>query len=615
MGHHLCRGVVPNKQVVDNSRNNIRRTCSKAQYRVRCSELTSEDFEKGYPVKVVVFDLDETLTLVTLMNKNGCYGEEERAYVAKWNFESPWVEGSRIAKLKQMFENVVVGKNGKPRLLSVLTKNGNLGGVKAVLDLLNAADLGNYFNAIWTMPWRDGCSNGMYQESSGEWKFFDPPLTKVHNHKADILHNVAHEPTSWFPQLANMSSERSRDFLDMRPEGVVLVDDMRANFKSDSGVSLLRYVKVARYDAHYRNRGFLRDMGGIGAHCDEDYEYLKRFLDDPWMYQATLSVRCLERDYEGSDQQLPVKLVLFDFDETLTLTTFLPKREPNEENWSDADLVRYNFESTFLSGSRVQKLRTMLRELARRWTLAVLTRNEAGVNTVLTLLKMAHLDESFQAIWVMPWTPDSKIQKGPSLPDNTGAYKSGSQWKFFRAPFEQVYSHKADAIHHLVANPRVWFPQLAEASIASRRLQRLLNMRVENVVLVDDERANFRSEYGDEAKVLRYCKVARYDEKYRDCGVLNQMGGIGAHSDEDYANLKAFLQQPWDYPYESAPAESTGQFMVESNEEEVDDGLVRNLQIDDEHKTPRQRTKNLHVPVHELILHRFAKVCACLCSS
>ena len=29
-------------------------------------------------------------------------------------------------------------------------------------------------------------------------------------------------------------------------------------------------------------------------------------------------------------------------------------------------------------------------------------------------------------------------------------------------------------------------------------------------------------------------QVSRYDETYRDCGLLDQMGGLGAHSDTDY---------------------------------------------------------------------------------
>lgn len=31
-----------------------------------------------------------------------------------------------------------------------------------------------------------------------------------------------------------------------------------------------------------------------------------------------------------------------------------------------------------------------------------------------------------------------------------------------------------------------------------------------------------------------FCQVSRYDETYRDCGLLDQMGGLGAHSDTDY---------------------------------------------------------------------------------
>ena len=34
--------------------------------------------------------------------------------------------------------------------------------------------------------------------------------------------------------------------------------------------------------------------------------------------------------------------------------------------------------------------------------------------------------------------------------------------------------------------------------------------------------------------------MARYDEVYRNCGPLNQLGGIGAHSDQAYKLESSF---------------------------------------------------------------------------
>ena len=62
--------------------------------------------------------------------------------------------------------------------------------------------------------------------------------------------------------------------------------------------SVLRYCKVARYDADlYYDMRMVKNMGGIGAHHDADYDTLKRFVEDPWMCKETMHVRCQERDF------------------------------------------------------------------------------------------------------------------------------------------------------------------------------------------------------------------------------------------------------------------------------------------------------------------------------
>jgi len=543
------------------------RTTSKALFRLRCSERPSIGQGMSHPVRLVVFDFDECLTLVTFMTKDGTYQPHQVEYAKKVNFESPWVEGNRIGKLNQLFHDLVNGADGVERVLAILTRNSNSGGVAAVLGLLRLAGLADHFSAIWTMPWRHGSANGAYQQD-GKWKFFDPPINQIKDHKADALHHLVENKAAWFPQLSAGGKLVQR--LDkLRKEEVVLVDDQRANFQSDSGRTVLRFAKVARYDAVYLNMGLVRNMGGIGAHDDADYDALKRFVEDPWMCKETLQIRCQEREFEGSHRKLPISMVVFDFDETMTLSTFMPNDQEfvtrigwtpsSRSEWTKSDLVEYNFESPYVDGSRVAKLKTMLKSVSvgndgKQRSLVILTYNEGGVIAVLNLLKMAGLAEHFSAIWTLPWRE--------GMPN--GAYNEGGTWKTFEPPVQKVHDHKAEVLKHVVDHPEDWFPQLASSREGSH-IKALKTLSPESVALIDDERTNFRScpscvvaeaatpRSGDVAKVLRYAKVARYDDVYRDCGVLNQMGGIGAHSDADYATVKAFIEQPWDYPYEPHP--------------------------------------------------------------
>lgn len=610
------------------------RTSGRSMLRLRCTQRKSASGPMvDTPVKLVVFDLDETLTLVTFMTHDGRYQTNETDMAIKINFQTPWVDGDRRLKLKRMLSEIALGKDGQRRTLAILTKNGNASGVRGVLNLLKLADLAEHFSAIWIMPWRKGTSNGAYKDEHGCWKLFDPPLEKAaRNHKADVLKLVAKDTSLWFPQLDQCALEFSH-LQKLTLENIVLVDDERSNFHSDSGAFLLRYCKVARYDADYYSLGFTKNMGGIGAHDDADYETLKRFVEDPWMCTETLEILCLERCFDGSEARNPVSLVVLDFDETLTLATFMPNDEDCSEKigwtpsnstrqeWSEADLVKYNFESPFVAGSRVAKLQALCRDLAQREsggsrTLAILTKNQHGVIAVLNLLMMAGLAEYFAAIWTVPQKqPLTQHRRAGPLP--SGAYQTETgQWVCFEAPLDDVHTHhKADVIQHVVANPSSWFPQLSQPApkrdfapegemspggfrtvkrgLDDSSIKELLSLQLEGVVLVDDERANFRSCSSSEAKVLRYCKVQRYDEEYRDCGKLTQMGGIGAHSDADYPRLKDFVENPWNYPYKSTRVDDN--YTVKRDEisrfsrlgftrEEADVQL-------DEAKTPRLRTR------------------------
>eukprot|EP00928_Gymnodinium_smaydae_P016793 TRINITY_DN16356_c0_g3_i1.p1 TRINITY_DN16356_c0_g3~~TRINITY_DN16356_c0_g3_i1.p1 ORF type:complete len:687 (-),score=153.55 TRINITY_DN16356_c0_g3_i1:25-2004(-) len=541
------------------------RTSQHATYRVRCTEKSSEKIGARTPVRLVVFDLDETLTLITFMTGDGKYHEAEVERAIKINFQTPWVAGDRLAKLKRMLEDMSGCDGGPRRMLAILTKNNNKSGIQGVLTLLKLAGLDCYFGAMWIMPWRPEAPNGAYQSADGTWKLFDPPLNCVHGHKADVLRRVAAEPAAWFPQLAGQNGALADGMLDgLSPESIVLVDDQRANFQSETGADVRRCCKVARYDAEFYGFGLMRDMGGIGAHDDADYAALTRFVAEPWLYGDPLRVLCLEREFEDAEARAPVALVVFDFDETLTLATFMPSDEfafatevgwtpPRSSDWAAGDLVAYNFESPFVKGSRVAKLQRLLKELSRSKagpsrSLAVLTRNECGAVAVLNLLRLANLDSYFRAIWALPGGMHDG-RPGGVCQDPSG------RWHVFELPAEALAIHKADVLLLLAQHPAQWFPHGALPSSApasapaasSPGAAAAPSLRLEEILLVDDERANFTSDAPDGAVLPRYCKVARYDEEYRDCGLLNQMGGLGAHSDEDYERVLNFVAAPWEF--------------------------------------------------------------------
>lgn len=578
----------------------MERASLRATFRLRCAErITPSEVSKDCPVKLVVFDFDETLTLATFMTGNCEYADDEEKDIARViNFESPWVEGSRILKLQNMLASIKDGEDGRHRTLTVLTNNGK--GVQAVINMLKIAGLDKYFSAVWTMPWRQYMPNGAYKDQSGQWKLFDPPSDKVRNHKADVLSHVTKSPEAWFPQIG--SEAAFKDLATLSMGNIVLVDDQRANFQSQFGASVLRYCKVARYDADlYYDMRMVKNMGGIGAHHDADYDTLKRFVEDPWMCKETMHVRCQERDFHDFQKHPPVKLVVFDFDETLTMATFMPRSkaittkvgwnpaEAEFKDWSQEDLVKYNFESPWVDGSRVEKLRALFEEIAQDKALAILTQNKSGVVAVLNLLRLANLLEHFSAIWCM------SAPQG----DCDGAFFENGRWSLFRSPCNEVQQHKADLLTHVAAQPLRWLPQLSSDTKLAAKLS---DLRLEHMVLVDDERANFRNDSSiSAAKVLRYCKVSRYDETYRDCGLLDQMGGLGAHSDTDYEELRNFLRQPWEYPYptreEGSP--SMGKKKTTSNVSFSRDGQAESggtrielhrVEDSPEHeKAPRQR--------------------------
>ena len=514
-----------------------RRSASRAPFRCQCLERSgpAHHLDEAFPVKLVVFDFDETLTLITYLIEDGD-SEEVQRQIVKTNFQTPWVKGSRIEHLKSMLKALSTSNAGHRRALVVLTKNS--AGEKAVHLLLHVSGLARYFDAIWALP-----SGGLYRLKD-EW--FEIPTPTV-CHKADLLALVVESTSDFLPQL-NYDAEW-KDFGDLKMEGIVLVDDQRANFQSPSGAQVLRFCKVARYDGYYRNLGYVKNMGGIGAHCFEDYETLKIFVEAPSTYKETLCLHCVERHFDNSSSHPPIDLIIFDFDETLTLATFMPSDrhfddldwnagELDGTDWSIEDLLTYNFESPFYSGSRLDSLRVMLRALSKSCTLVILSSNDRGAVAVLNLLKLAELDIFFEAIWTTPLR-----QQVPC-----GAFRS-STWETFEPPLMEVVDEKTEILHHIVAHPQKWFPQMSEG-----QLPQLASLRTENVMLVDDERQNLQNA---SRTALRYCKVARYDDVYRSCGPLNQLGGIGAHSCEDFEVLPRFASSPWQFQEPHFPQEES----------------------------------------------------------
>lgn len=603
-----------------------RRTSTFAAKRIRAAERWFEGQENQPPVQLVVFDLDETLTLATFCvssqkweNNIGASLHKDIAHrIVEYSFESPYLDGSRVRKLQNMLRELA-NPEGVQRTLAILTNNA--GGAVGVLNFLMTAKLADHFSAIWRTDLGDGKPCGVYRDVSG-WHSFSPPFhevpDRVHSpteritQKADVLWHIAENPEAWFPQMHNGSKE-IEVLVSLKHEGIVLIDDDKSNFESVQfvdgahaalGVKVLRYCKVARYDDNYRDHGYIQGLGGIGAHSDADYEHLLKFIKHPWRYKETLECTCVQQQIDDDfsnlfDSDDPVFIVVFDFDETLTMATFMPNDRahtinigwtPGESDWSKEDLVRYNFESPFVEGSRVAKLEAMLHDIARvddaegqRRTLAILTRNTSGAVAVLNLLMLAGLADHFSAIWSMP---NEKLSNhDASRP--CGVYRSEAGWKTFNPPLDRVHSHKADVIHDIAKNPATWLPQLVNFSA-------LVKVRPAQIVLVDDERINFHSDT-TKKRLFRFCKVARYDDTYRDCGFLNQMGGIGAHRDEDYESLKSFLEAPWKYAEDDThhvgPQESIADAMGVTLQIQCD--LLKHDHTQEISKLPRSRKLSL----------------------
>jgi len=370
----------------------------------------------------------------------------------------------------------------------------------------------------------------------------------------------------------------------------VLVDDVRTNFQSPSadGPKVLRYCKVARYDGRHPQMGFLTDMGGIGAKRVDDYDTLLSFVAEPWKFKAEFRAVCMEQYFEGCEDTPPVSLVVFEFDETLSLYTFMPEdaRGATEIGYVGGGaeerehFVRYNFESPYVEGCRVAKLRSMLKDLSvsvegEPRTLAILTENEAGAVAVLNLLLMADLADFFSAIWAL------SAEEG--MP--RGVFRDGADWKQFSPPAEGLSAResKGDALCSIVERPREWFPQTAAAGAPPNLAPGCLQLW--NIVVIDDERTNFRVRSGDNPQALRYCKVARYDDIYRDQGLLMHMGGIGARTDKDYRTVLGFVDCPWKYRVAEDPELPNSRSASDADTE----GLLEHVKVEEElRKLPRR---------------------------
>jgi len=560
---------------------------------VWCFERSFTGDEHRPPVRLVVFDWDETLTLSTflpgdkeLRNTIGwCQWAE---YITLHNFETPFVKSknnTRVQKLHSLFTDLRNEEgyhgDGGPRKLAILTRNNQ--GAVACLNLLNMAGLGEHFSAIWCMAKVHDIPNGVYRGTDDVWHTFTAPLESTFDHKADVLVEIAANPMNWFPQFSEPGSPSGYTL-----EEIVLVDDVRNNFQSQSAArhKVLRYCKVARYDCSYRDMGFKSDMGGIGAKTDKDYNTLIDFVKQPWEYKAMLKARCVEKPFESCDEEPRVKLVVFDFDETLTLHTWLPEdtRIAKEIGYLGSEheqkhFAEYNFASPYTDEDRIAALGKVLRSLATGpednsaedgCVLAVLTQNEAGAIVVLNLLMMAGLDSHFSAIWAAGGTP-------------TGVFRTASgEWRPFSPPLggpECLAEHrwKVDVLKAATKTPRAFFPQLeGGADPVAGPLRALLEeLTMAHIVLVDDEPETFKVEEAEVDPIVRYCEVTHYeDDNFRDQGLITHMGGLGAKRAEDYIELHNFVTRPWTYR-ETVPFGVLPGFGDLSDDERPDEGQVK----------------------------------------
>eukprot|EP00931_Biecheleriopsis_adriatica_P036611 TRINITY_DN21079_c0_g1_i1.p1 TRINITY_DN21079_c0_g1~~TRINITY_DN21079_c0_g1_i1.p1 ORF type:complete len:614 (+),score=117.15 TRINITY_DN21079_c0_g1_i1:31-1872(+) len=520
-----------------------------------CFERQFEGQDQKPPVRLVIFDFDETLTLSSF------HPLQIQEYLRDLNFSAEWlggvaatsletpVESSRIEHLRKMFAELLKEDEAvEGRVLAVLTRSET--GVAGCVNMLKGAEMDKYFSAVWGMS-RKGVSEdvraGVYRDGSF-WKYFDAPFEKVPDHKANVLHDIAANPGDWFPQLAESSAMQSL-LQSLQPENIVLVDDVRSNFRSSGGQAKLVYrcCKVARYDVDdFKGMGALKNMGGLGAHNKDDYSKLVNFVKTPWAYQAEQTASCVERPFMGMDDRPPSRLVIVEFDGALTLSSFLPEDSRSRSQigcLGDEDeqrvLVDYNFESPYVQGSRVEKLKQLLCDLTHdpetgeKRVLAVLTMNEAGAIAILNLLMMAGLDEHLSSVWSLSVT-ESRAD---------GVFKQENMWS--ACPSSPSPKSKLEALQNIVQEPETWFPQLKGERDTVEKLV-LQGLSLANIVLVDDERENGQTPQ-DDMGPHRHCRVASYDDEYRDQGLLFRLGGVGAKSHEDYIKLLAFVREPWKF--------------------------------------------------------------------
>lgn len=268
-------------------------------------------------------------------------------------------------------------------------------------------------------------------------------------------------------------------------------------------------------------------------------------------YSAS-GIRCFEQDFKGSDDHPPVRLVVFDCDETLTVSTFLPKEQDLRTSigW-DSEHVDYIVDVNFIppwNPKRLTQLKEMFAELvidsaqpqdaqsSPKRALAVLTRNACGAVACLNLLKAAGLSEHLSAVWSMQRTG------GPSVPH--GVYKDGEgEWHIFSPPLQSLPDYKPEVLASIAREPEAWFPQGCHG---------FSELKLEEIVLVDDTKTNFESFSSKGPKVLRGVEVTNYDAEYLDMGYITEMGGIGAHHRTDFQELVQFVNEPWKFHMSSS---------------------------------------------------------------
>jgi len=282
----------------------------------KLSLICVDEVGPNIPVKLIVFDFDETITV------NSVLGEYPDLHIFKQTilagprnpfrngqhmeraFEGPRMHGNfgflegltlpkqkhRLTALSNMlktirepeetaFEKLTSSgtKQKKKPAMAILTYN--VHGPVAVLNTLDSVGLADNFEAIWGL-WPvvmgDRFVYGVYRDSEGVWRpsnvvppkeYVEPALNPQESHKATMIRQILRAP-----QTFGLSEAADLEF-----ENVVLVDNAIDNLQG-----MMRSVHV--YSDFRRHPVGVLEIGGIGYWDKSDFETLSGFIRNPALF-------------------------------------------------------------------------------------------------------------------------------------------------------------------------------------------------------------------------------------------------------------------------------------------------------------------------------------------